>query len=73
MLSDSLLATNRFVTPLPGSQVWVLGTYYAAQALIVSGWLAGLAHSSAAQRAVKGEARANTPMDSNRETAARPS
>lgn len=34
MLSDSLLATNRFVSPLPLSQLWVLGTYYIAQALI---------------------------------------
>jgi len=73
MLSDSLLATNRFVAPLPGSQVWVLGTYYAAQALIVSGWLSGLARGSAAQRAVKGETRAHTPADSNPETTARPS
>lgn len=40
MLSDSLLATNRFVMPLPMAQVWVLATYYAAQALIVIGWLA---------------------------------
>ena len=43
MLSDSLLATNRFVMPLPMAQVWVLATYYAAQALIVSGWLASKA------------------------------
>jgi uncharacterized membrane protein YhhN len=35
MLSDSLLAINKFVTPLPMAQVWVLGTYYAAQLLIV--------------------------------------
>ena len=34
MASDALLATNRFVTPLPLSQLWVLGTYYAAQILI---------------------------------------
>ena len=40
MLSDSLLATDRFVTPLPLAPVWVLSTYYAAQVLIVSGWLA---------------------------------
>ncbi|WP_439518016.1 lysoplasmalogenase family protein [Hydrogenophaga sp.] len=39
MLSDTLLAINRFVTPLPMSQVWVLGTYYAAQCLIVAGML----------------------------------
>lgn len=41
MLSDALLATNRFVQPLPWAQVAVLGTYYAAQALIVGGWLLG--------------------------------
>ncbi|KJA11932.1 hypothetical protein RP29_02880 [Acidovorax temperans] len=40
MLSDSLLATDRFVTALPWAPVWVLSTYYAAQVLIVSGWLA---------------------------------
>ncbi len=40
MLSDALLATDRFVTPLPWALVWVLSTYYAAQVLIVSGWLA---------------------------------
>jgi alkylglycerol monooxygenase len=43
MLSDALLATNRFVSPLPMSQVWVLGTYYAAQVLIVMGVLRGRA------------------------------
>ncbi|MDP2742620.1 MAG: lysoplasmalogenase family protein [Hydrogenophaga sp.] len=43
MLSDALLATNRFVSPLPMSQVWVLGTYYAAQVLIVMGVLRGCA------------------------------
>ena len=47
MLSDSLLATNRFVLPLPMAQVWVLSTYYAAQALIVGGWLAHQAASPA--------------------------
>ncbi|MGE0330349.1 MAG: lysoplasmalogenase family protein [Ramlibacter sp.] len=35
MLSDSLLAVNKFVSPLPMAQVWVLGTYYTAQLLIV--------------------------------------
>ncbi|RYX90480.1 MAG: hypothetical protein EOO28_29135 [Comamonadaceae bacterium] len=34
MLSDATLATNRFATPLPMAQFWVLSTYYAAQALI---------------------------------------
>ena len=45
MLSDSLLATNRFVTPLPMAQIWVLATYYAAQALIVAGMLRGTARA----------------------------
>ncbi|MGJ7528356.1 lysoplasmalogenase family protein [Variovorax sp. GB1P17] len=35
MLSDSLLATNRFVMPLPLAALWVLATYYVAQVLIV--------------------------------------
>ncbi|RUR69567.1 hypothetical protein EJP67_21160 [Variovorax guangxiensis] len=35
MLSDSLLAINKFVAPLPLAQLWVLATYYAAQVLIV--------------------------------------
>jgi uncharacterized membrane protein YhhN len=35
MLSDALLATNRFAFPLPMAQLWVLSTYYVAQILIV--------------------------------------
>ncbi|MBK6004886.1 sterol desaturase family protein [Ramlibacter ginsenosidimutans] len=35
MLSDGLLAINRFAHPLPMAQFWVLATYYAAQVLIV--------------------------------------
>lgn len=46
MLSDTLLAINRFVSPLPMSQVWVLSTYYAAQVLIVAGMLRGRTLSS---------------------------
>ena len=42
MLSDTLLATNRFVLPLPMAQAGVLATYYAAQILLVHGWLLGL-------------------------------
>jgi alkylglycerol monooxygenase len=37
MLSDTLLALNRFVTPLPMAQLGVLTTYYAAQCLMVGG------------------------------------
>ncbi len=39
MLSDTLLAINKFVSPLPMSQVWVLSTYYAAQILIARNML----------------------------------
>ena len=47
MLSDSLLAINRFSLPLPMAQFFVLGTYYAAQVLIARNALyAGSANSS---------------------------
>ncbi|MDM0049101.1 lysoplasmalogenase family protein [Variovorax sp. J22R115] len=36
MLSDALLATNRFVSPLPVASLWVLASYYAAQWLIAA-------------------------------------
>ncbi|HET7835741.1 lysoplasmalogenase family protein [Variovorax sp. J31P179] len=36
MLSDALLATNRFVQPLPVASLWVLASYYAAQWLIAA-------------------------------------
>jgi len=35
MLSDSILAINKFATPIPMQELWVLATYYSAQALIV--------------------------------------
>jgi len=35
MLSDSLIAVNKFLTPVPLSSLWILCTYYAAQMLIV--------------------------------------
>lgn len=35
MLSDSLIAIDRFVQPLPLASLWVLSSYYAAQLLIV--------------------------------------
>lgn len=34
MLSDALIAINRFVTPLPLASLWVLSSYYLAQILI---------------------------------------
>ncbi len=35
MLSDTLIAINRFLQPVPLSGLWILASYYAAQLLIV--------------------------------------
>lgn len=35
MVSDALIAINKFVTPVALSSLWILATYYAAQILIV--------------------------------------
>jgi hypothetical protein len=35
MLSDTLIAVNRFLSPLPLASLWVLATYYTAQMLMV--------------------------------------
>jgi alkylglycerol monooxygenase len=43
MLSDSLLATNKFAFALPMAQVWVLASYYVAQILIARHALADAA------------------------------
>ena len=43
MASDTLLAIDRFVSPLPYAGLWVLATYYLAQGLIVSGVLQSMA------------------------------
>jgi uncharacterized membrane protein YhhN len=34
MVSDALIAINKFVTPVPLSSLWILITYYCAQMLI---------------------------------------
>jgi uncharacterized membrane protein YhhN len=39
MLSDALLALDKFVSPLPLAGLWVLASYYLAQVLIVQGRL----------------------------------
>jgi uncharacterized membrane protein YhhN len=41
VISDSLLAINKFIMPLPYSGVLVLGTYYSAQECILLGWVRG--------------------------------
>lgn len=42
MVSDALLAVDRFVQPLPVAALWVLSTYYAAQFCIVHGMVGAL-------------------------------
>jgi len=42
MLSDSLIAVNKFRTPIPAEDYLVMITYYAAQFLIVWGFAAGV-------------------------------
>ena len=42
VVSDSLLAVNKFIQPLPYSGVLVLGTYYSAQECILLGWVRGI-------------------------------
>lgn len=50
MLSDAVLAADRFVQPLPAAPLWVLGSYYAAQFCIVYGVVRQLRCAGAAQR-----------------------
>jgi hypothetical protein len=41
-LSDSVLAVDTFINPLPYAGLWVLSSYYLAQGLMVSGVLLSL-------------------------------
>ena len=50
MLSDSLLAIDKFVSPLSYAGLWVLATYYVAQALVVSGVLRSLRQQAESQK-----------------------
>ena len=45
MLSDTLLAVDKFVSPLPVAGLWVLATYYLAQGFIVQGRLSSQTHT----------------------------
>lgn len=51
MVSDSTIAINKFVTPVPWSEFWILSTYYAAQLLIVFNVAADRGISAQASRA----------------------
>jgi uncharacterized membrane protein YhhN len=46
MVSDSLLALNKFLTPLPAAGFWIMLSYSAAQYCIVTGLLAHNAMSN---------------------------
>jgi uncharacterized membrane protein YhhN len=39
MLSDTIIAVNKFLTPIPHSMLINIGIYYAAQCMIVSGFV----------------------------------
>lgn len=39
MLSDSLIAWNRFICRLPHATLWIMSSYYAAQLLLTLPWL----------------------------------
>jgi uncharacterized membrane protein YhhN len=56
MASDAMLAINRFTTPLPLAEFWVLATYYLAHALIVH-------HAVPRSQAREPSAPAQTPRD----------
>ncbi len=47
MVSDSLIAINKFVVPVALSSLWILATYYCAQLLIVHNARKGLITSAA--------------------------
>ncbi|HWI82395.1 lysoplasmalogenase family protein [Ramlibacter sp.] len=59
MLSDALLAINKFALPLPLAPLWVLATYYAAQFLIARFALEG---SAGAQESVAPGATIEVPQ-----------
>ena len=50
MLSGGVLAIDRFVSPLPYAGLWVLATYYVAQALMVTGLLGSLRQQAELQK-----------------------
>jgi uncharacterized membrane protein YhhN len=50
MLSDSLLATNKFAFALPMAQLWVLASYYVAQILIACNALGETSPTPAAEQ-----------------------
>ncbi|WP_232787761.1 lysoplasmalogenase [Paraglaciecola sp. MB-3u-78] len=39
IISDSFIAINKFINPFPYESYWIMSTYYAAQFMLVSGFL----------------------------------
>ena len=39
IISDSFIAINKFIHPFPFESYWIMGTYYAAQFMLVMGFL----------------------------------
>lgn len=39
IISDSFIAINKFVNPIPFENYWIMSTYYAAQFMLVKGFL----------------------------------
>lgn len=50
VVSDTLIALNKFLTPIPADRFWVMSTYMAAQFLIVTGILKQLEKQSVFER-----------------------
>jgi uncharacterized membrane protein YhhN len=47
MLSDSMIATNKFLVPIPVAGLFIMTTYYTAQYCIITGSIQGLSRSLA--------------------------
>jgi uncharacterized membrane protein YhhN len=39
IISDSFIAINKFINPFPFESYWIMSTYYAAQFMLVTGFL----------------------------------
>jgi len=50
VVSDTLIALNKFLMPIPADRFWVMSTYMAAQLLIVTGILKQLGKQSVSER-----------------------
>jgi alkenylglycerophosphocholine hydrolase len=46
ILSDSIIAVNKFLTPVPFSSFWIMTIYYSAQFFIISGSMKQPIHSN---------------------------